>query len=228
MKLAKILTLLVSLSLLTVVGVFKTNKVYAASCLVNPTSSDGRNFNVGGLGFDPDVGLHSVSATGVYPKPENTFNDLALMSYDPVTGAWSATVILPATAPAGDYLVRVDSVSCSPNLSVTSSGEGKVECTNFINCVSGFTEPIDFEADSFVGQLVSNSLNYIIVFGGFISVIMIVVSGIQFITSSGNPESAAAARGRLTFALVGFVLLTLAYAIAKVVDIVFLKNSGVF
>ncbi len=114
-------------------------------------------------------------------------------------------------------------------ISATSgSPGGTVECSNFINCVSGFVKPRDYEPATFVGSFVSKFLPAAIAFGGFMSVIIIVISAIQFITSSGNPDAAAAARGRLTFALVGFVLLVLAFIITRVVDQVFLRGSGVF
>lgn len=60
---------------------------------------------------------------------------------------------------------------------------------------------------------------------GFITVIMIVISAIQFISSSGNPESAAAARGRLTYAIVGFVIIVLSYVILQIVNNLFLGTG---
>lgn len=60
---------------------------------------------------------------------------------------------------------------------------------------------------------------------GFITVIMIVISGIQFISSSGNPEAAGAARGRLTYAIIGFIIIVLAYAILQIVNRLFLNTS---
>lgn len=60
---------------------------------------------------------------------------------------------------------------------------------------------------------------------GFITVIVIVISGIQFILSSGNPEGAAAARGRLIYALVGFALIVLAFAILQIVNRLFLGTT---
>lgn len=82
-----------------------------------------------------------------------------------------------------------------------------------------------FSDTGFVTDLVTKFLPAVTGIGAFLSVIMIIISGIQFITSSGNPEAAAAARGRLTFAIVGFVLLVLAFAITVVVETVFLKTT---
>lgn len=76
--------------------------------------------------------------------------------------------------------------------------------------------------------LISRLLPVALGLAGFLTVIVIVISGIQFASSSGNPEAAAAARGRLTFALVGFGLIILSYAIARIVDRAFLGGSGIF
>lgn len=46
----------------------------------------------------------------------------------------------------------------------------------------------------------------IFVFAGFILLIMLLISGYQFIMSRGDPKSLEAARGRLTFALIGFLI----------------------
>jgi len=85
----------------------------------------------------------------------------------------------------------------------------------------------NFTASGLVGQVVSAFLPIILGIAGFIAVIMIVISGIQFITSSGNPEAAAAARGRLTFAIIGFIIIILSYAILQIIDKLFLGTSGV-
>ena len=85
----------------------------------------------------------------------------------------------------------------------------------------------NFTAGGLVGQLVSKILPIVLGLAGFLTVIIIVISGIQFITSSGNPEAAASARSRLIFALVGFVIIILAFAITQIIDRIFLGGSGV-
>jgi len=84
-----------------------------------------------------------------------------------------------------------------------------------------------FSEENLVGKLVSDIIPIILGLAGFLTVIFIVISGIQFITSSGNPEAAAAARARLTFALVGFIIIILAFAITQLVDTIFLGGSGI-
>jgi hypothetical protein len=75
--------------------------------------------------------------------------------------------------------------------------------------------------------VISAILPYIFGIAGFLSIIIIVISGIQFITSSGNPEAAASARNRLVFALIGLAIIILAFAILQIVDKLFLGGSGV-
>lgn len=82
-----------------------------------------------------------------------------------------------------------------------------------------------FTATNFIGKLISDFLPAIFAIAGFIAVIMIIISGIQFMTSSGNPEAAAAARGRLIFALIGFALIVLSYVVLQFVNQQFLGTN---
>ena len=77
------------------------------------------------------------------------------------------------------------------------------------------------------GKIISAILPYIFGIAGFLSVIVIVISGIQFITSSGNPEAAAGARNRLIFALIGLAIIILAFAFLQIIDKLFLGGTGV-
>ena len=86
----------------------------------------------------------------------------------------------------------------------------------------------NFDETNLIGQLVGAILPIVLGIAGFLTVIFVIISGIQFVTSSGNPEAAAAARSRLIFALVGFVIIILAFAITQIVDRIFLGTSGVF
>ena len=79
----------------------------------------------------------------------------------------------------------------------------------------------------FVGKLITDILPIILGLGGMFAVILIIISGIQFITSSGNPEAANAARGRLIYSLIGFAVIVLAYATLQIIDNIFLGNSGI-
>ncbi|OGE10478.1 hypothetical protein A3A60_02955 [Candidatus Curtissbacteria bacterium RIFCSPLOWO2_01_FULL_42_26] len=85
-----------------------------------------------------------------------------------------------------------------------------------------------FTAGNLIGKLIGDILPIVLGIAGFLTVIFVIISGIQFVTSSGNPEAAAAARSRLIFALVGFIVIILAFAITQIVDRIFLGGSGIF
>lgn len=106
-------------------------------------------------------------------------------------------------------------------------------CNSFFECLFHVAGPAGdpaggfIPASSFIGQLVTKILPVVLSLAGFLTIIVILISAIQFITSSGNPELAAAARGRLTFALIGFALIILAFAITQIVDRLFLRSGAV-
>ena len=160
-----------------------------------------------------------------------------------VSGTSSGTSPLPITA--GSYAVRVGgfgvlctTASGGTSLSVTTGGGGDdggntttstPTCTSLTDCSSGVgTGVTGFSETGLVGDFISNILPIILGVVGMLTVIMIVISGFQFATSSGNPESTAAARDRLTFALIGFAVVALAFALTQIIDVVFLNHSGIF
>lgn len=79
-----------------------------------------------------------------------------------------------------------------------------------------------------IAELLGTILNLAFMIGGLILLIMIIVSGIQWMTAGGNKESMVSAQGRLTSAIIGFVILASAYAIvsliAHVLNVGFLKD----
>lgn len=56
---------------------------------------------------------------------------------------------------------------------------------------------------------------------GVAAVVMIIVSGLTFVSSGGNPEAVASAKKQLTYAIAGLVIVALAWAITRfVVDVI--------
>ncbi len=56
--------------------------------------------------------------------------------------------------------------------------------------------------------------------------IMLVTGALKYLTSFGNPEKMKKARGTITYALIGFALFVSAYLILKIIDVLFLGNTG--
>lgn len=79
-----------------------------------------------------------------------------------------------------------------------------------------------------IAELIGKFLNLAFMVGGLILLIMIIVSGIQWMLAGGDKEAISKAQGRLTSALIGFIVLASAYAIigfiANILNIGFLKE----
>lgn len=72
--------------------------------------------------------------------------------------------------------------------------------------------PMTTDADLFTNAL---DLTYFI--AGIVAVVVIVVSGIMYITSSGDAPKVAKAKNMLLYAVVGLILVILAFTITKIV-----------
>ena len=74
--------------------------------------------------------------------------------------------------------------------------------------------------DATKGPLTENALNILRVllwFGGAVTVLFIVVGGLQIITSGGEPEKARRGRSTMVFALIGLVVVILSAVIIQLV-----------
>ena len=63
----------------------------------------------------------------------------------------------------------------------------------------------------------SNVINYFLYITGIVSVVMIIIAGVQMTTSAGDPGAVAKAKKTMTYAIVGLVITILAYAIVNFV-----------
>ena len=177
---------------------------------------------------DIDVGGGAACAAA----DVNGDGDIDLADKQAIAFAFGSTPGSPNWNPAYDLnhdnVINQGDVDFANTCDTTIPTTGGTSCSGFFGCLAGILSPTTaFTETGLIGDIFTKILPIAIGLGGFLSVIIIVISGIQFITSNGNPEAAAAARSRLIFAIVGFVLLILAFAITQIVDNVFLRGSGV-
>jgi hypothetical protein len=71
--------------------------------------------------------------------------------------------------------------------------------------------------DITIGDLVSIILNYILVPAGLAVLIFVVLGAYQIMVSSGDPKQMAAGREKITYAIIGFVVMFAAYWITRLV-----------
>ena len=70
-----------------------------------------------------------------------------------------------------------------------------------------------------VGEIISLVLPYVFVISGLILLFMLIMGGIQLMTSAGNPDKNKAGYGRITHALIGFLIIFVAYFVSQLVEV---------
>lgn len=73
------------------------------------------------------------------------------------------------------------------------------------------------EAGNSISNLVGSVINILSWIVGIISIIMIIIGGLKFVTANGNAQSAAAARSTVIYALVGVVVAVSAQILVRFV-----------
>jgi len=76
-------------------------------------------------------------------------------------------------------------------------------------------------ADKTLGDIISAFLPYIFTLAGIILFALLIMGGFELLTSGGNPEKAKKAQGRITSALIGFLIIFLAYWITQILEVIF-------
>lgn len=71
-----------------------------------------------------------------------------------------------------------------------------------------------------VSAVVKNIIFGAFLFAGIVAVILIIYSGIKFILSGGDPKQVEGARKTMTYAIIGFVLILLSFAILNLISTV--------
>lgn len=70
-----------------------------------------------------------------------------------------------------------------------------------------------------IGDIISMILPYVFVISGLILLFMLILGGIQLMTSAGDPDKTKAGFGRITHALIGFLIIFIAYFVSQIVQV---------
>lgn len=82
---------------------------------------------------------------------------------------------------------------------------------------SQFDTPAGFE----IGQIVSWAVTAVLVVAGLIFFFMLIIGGLRWILSGGDKAATESARGQITAALIGLVIVFSAWAIAQLINTIF-------
>ena len=67
----------------------------------------------------------------------------------------------------------------------------------------------------------TNILNYVFVFAGLTLFIFLIIGGFGILTSAGSPDKMKAAQGKITSAIIGFIIIFVSYWLVRVLEIMF-------
>jgi hypothetical protein len=70
-----------------------------------------------------------------------------------------------------------------------------------------------------VGGIFSELLKYILPLAGIVLLFMLIMGGIGLMTAAGDPKKIEASQGRITMALVGFLIIFISYFIVQLVEV---------
>ena len=72
-----------------------------------------------------------------------------------------------------------------------------------------------------VGSIISGAIQLILIVAALIFFFLLIVGGIRWMTAGGDKEKAGAARGQLTSALIGLAIVFAAWAIIRLIEVLF-------
>lgn len=109
-------------------------------------------------------------------------------------------LVLTLALPAGSLAAAKDCKDANGNTITVATPGLNVDCSNNKNPIYA---------------LLQFFINWGIRLLGVLAVLAVVVSGIQYIVSQGNPEGVKGAKTRLTNAIIGLILLSLMFLILR-------------
>lgn len=74
---------------------------------------------------------------------------------------------------------------------------------------------------SSLGSIISTAIPFVFAFAGIGLLLMLLGAGFSFLTSAGDAKKLEAAKQRLTYAVVGFLIIFVAYWLVQIAGVVF-------
>ena len=72
-----------------------------------------------------------------------------------------------------------------------------------------------------LGDILSRLLPYVYAVAGLMLFIILIIGGFGYLTSGGDPKKVEMAQGKITHALMGFLIIFLSYWLAQLLEIIF-------
>lgn len=82
-----------------------------------------------------------------------------------------------------------------------------------------------FDQPGSLGYIISTFLNLAIIFAGILLLVWLIMGAFEWMTSSGDKEKLAKARNRMVSAIIGFVIVVLAFTLKTYIQTVLDPNN---
>jgi uncharacterized membrane protein YphA (DoxX/SURF4 family) len=82
-------------------------------------------------------------------------------------------------------------------------------------------EGMTFASGTRLNHLINRSLPFVFYLAGLLLFIMLIIGGFGMLTSGGSPDKMKAAQGKITSAVIGFVIVFISYWLVRILEIVF-------
>jgi hypothetical protein len=92
------------------------------------------------------------------------------------------------------------------------------------NCELANPAPGQLVSESNFGSLLIKIIKILLTFAGGIAVVFLMIGGFQYVMSRGNEEAMEKAKKGLTAAVIGLVLIVMAYAIVTMINTLLTKS----
>jgi hypothetical protein len=104
--------------------------------------------------------------------------------------------------------------SAAPEINQNLCNGANLSFSESANCEGTGT---DEEANAKIDAIITNVINILSLAVGVVSVIMIIVGGFRYVTSSGESSNVTSAKNTILYAVVGLVVVAIAQIIVRVV-----------
>jgi len=71
-----------------------------------------------------------------------------------------------------------------------------------------------------LGNVLSSLLTYVFPIAGLILLVMLILGGFELLTSGGNPDTVKAGQGKVVSALIGFLIVFVAWWLMQIIETV--------
>ena len=103
-----------------------------------------------------------------------------------------------------------------PGSSIPGGSSGPVS----VQAPSGIPEGLRGGLEQSGTAFFQTVINNLIILGSFLALVMVIISGMQWITSRGDPERIASAKRRFFFAIIGLLIMLGAFFIVRVIIVI--------